>query len=470
MVLLPNRFRGAAMAVIQHSSTHLRTLRALSSGAVVSPADRGYEEERAAWNLAADQRPAAVVFPENATDIAFVGAYAGEAGLRVSVQGTGHNPMPLGEMSDSVLIRTSRMRQVDIDPGARRARVQAGAIWSDVAAPANGHGLAALVGSSPDVGVVGYSLGGGIGYLGRKYGIQTNSVTAIELVTPDAERVRTDAEHDPDLFWALRGGGGNFGVVTAIEFELYPVSELYAGWLIWPWEDSQRVIERWVEWTRTAPDEVTSMARIMQLPPIPDVPEMLRGRQIVVISAAYLGSKDDGDRLLGPLRELGPEIDTFDTIEPLGLSYLHGDPETPVPVLSDQTIVDDLPQEAIDAFVAQAGADSGSSLLMAELRHMGGAFGRPAEDHGALSRIDGGYVVFAGGMPIDEQVGAAVERDSRELMEAMRPYGHGRGYSNFAERPVDAASFYPDETYQRLREIRSRLDPDGLMRANHVIS
>src|SRR3954451_5442911 len=458
------------MAVMQHSSTELRTLRALSRGEVVAPADTSYDEARAAGNLAADQRPAAAVFPENESAGAFAMAYAREPGLRVSVQGTGHNPMPLGEMSDSVLIRTSRMRQVDIDPAARRARVQAGAIWSDVAAPANAHGLAALAGSSPDVGVVGYSLGGGIGYLGRKYGIQTNSVTTIELVTPDGDRVRTDAEHDPNLFWALRGGGGIFGVVPAIEFRLYPVSSVYGGWLIWPWEDSQRVIERWVDWTRTVPDEVTSMARIMQLPPIPDVPEMLRGRQIVVVSAAYLGTKDQGDWLLGPLRELGPEIDTFETMEPLGLSYLHGDPETPVPVLSDQAIVDDLPQSAIDAFVEKADPDAGTALLMAELRHMGGAFARSGEGHGALSHIDGGYVLFAGGMPIDERVGAAAERDSRELMEAMRRYGHGRSYSNFAEQRVDPASFFAQDTYRRLREVRSRVDPDGLMRANHVIS
>ncbi|MEA2430098.1 MAG: hypothetical protein QOI19_571 [Thermoleophilaceae bacterium] len=458
------------MAVVHHSSTELRTLRALSSGDVVSPADSAYDEARAAWNLAADQRPAAVVFPQNDTDVAFAMAYAREAGLRVSVQGTGHNPMPLGEMADSVLIRTSRMRQVDIDPSARRARVQAGAIWSDVAPLANSHGLAALVGSSPDVGVVGYSLGGGIGYLGRKHGIQANSVTAIELVTPDGEHVRTDADHDADLFWALRGGGGNFGVVTAIEFGLYPVSSVYGGWLIWPWEDSQRVIERWVDWTRTAPDEVTSMARIMQLPPIPDVPEMLRGRQIVVVSAAYLGSKDDGEWVLGPLRELKPEIDTFETMEPLGLSYLHGDPETPVPGVSDTAILDDLPQDAIDTFVAKAGPDAGTALLAAELRQMGGAFARSGEGHGALSHIDGSYVLFGVGMTMNEQMAVAVERDSRELMAAMQPYGHGRSYSNFAERAVDAGSFYPEDTYRRLREIRSRVDPDGLMRANHVIA
>jgi hypothetical protein len=189
----------------------------------------------------------------------------------------------------------------------------------------------------------------------------------------------------------------------------------------------------------------------------------------VVVSAAFLGSKEDGESLLGPMRELGPEIDTFETMEPLGLSYLHGDPETPVPGVSDTAVLDDLPQDAIDTFVANAGPDAGSSLLAAELRQMGGAFARSGEGHGALSHIDGSYVVFGVGMTMDEQMAVAVERDSRELIDAMRPYGHGRSYSNFAERPVDAASFYGEDTYRRLREVRSRVDPDGLMRANHEI-
>ena len=458
------------MAVMRESTTELRTLRALSCGAIVAAGDEGYDEARLAWNLAADQRPAAVAFPENESDVSFALAYAREAGLRVSVQGTGHNPLPLGDMSGSLLIRTNKMNRVEIDPEARIARVQAGAVWADVASPANEHGLAALVGSSPDVGVVGYSLGGGVGYLGRKHGIQTNSVTAIELVTPDGEHQRVDAENNEDIFWALRGGGGNFGVVTAMEFRLYPVEELYAGWLIWPWERSQEVIERWVEWTETAPDEITSMVRIMQIPPIDEVPEFLRGRQIVVFSGAYLGSKEDGDEVLAALRELEPETDTFAMMPPLGLSYLHGDPESPVPVLSDQAIVDEMPREAIETFVAKAGPGSNSSLLMAELRQMGGAMGRSPEGHGALARIDGKFVAFAGGMVMNPEMGAAVAHDAGELMAALAPYGHGRGYSNFAERAVDAASFFPEETYARLREVRSRVDRDGIMRANHEIA
>jgi FAD/FMN-containing dehydrogenase len=457
------------MATVNEITTELRTLRALMSGSVFTASDEGWDDARHAWNLAADQHPAAVVFPENESDVAFAIAFAREAGLRVSVQGTGHNPLPLGDMSGSLLIRTTRMNAVEIDPYARRARVQPGTIWRDVAIPANEHGLAALVGSSPDVGITGYSLGGGIGYIGRKHGIQTNSVTAIELVTADGEHVRVDADHDPGLFWALRGGGGNFGVVTALEFKLYPVEALYGGMMAWPWEQSQAVIERWAEWTRTAPDEVTSMARMMQLPPLEAVPEMLRGRQLVVISAAYLGDQESGERLLAPIRELGPEIDMFGPMPPVGLSYLHGDPEEPVPVVSDTTMLDRLPADAIETFVTTAGPGSGSSLLMAELRQMGGAFGRAEEGHGALAKIDAEFVAFAGGMAIDAESTAKVARDGAELMKAMRPYGSGRNYLNFAENAVDPATGYPADVYSRLQAIRAQVDPTGVFRANHSI-
>jgi hypothetical protein len=157
-------------------------------------------------------------------------------------------------------------------------------------------------------------------------------------------------------------------------------------------------------------------------------------------------------------------------MEPAGLSFLHGDPETPVPVLSDQRLLDDLPPAAITAFVEKAGPDAGTSLLMAELRHLGGAFGRAGDGHGALAKIDGGYVAFAGGMPLDAALAEAVERDSRELMEAMERFGSGRSYGNFAERPIDVSTIYPDEVYARLRRIRARVDPDGILRANHEIT
>jgi FAD/FMN-containing dehydrogenase len=195
------------------------------AGQLVLPGDPDYDRGRQAWNLALDQRPAAVIWPESAADVA---AAVGR-GLRIAPQGTGHGAAPLGPLDDIILLRTDRMGGIRIDPRTRIARTEAGVTWLDVVEAAARHGLAALAGSSPDTGVTGYTLGGGISFLGRKFGLAANSVTAIEVVTADGHLVRADHEHQPDLFWALRGGGGSFGIVTALEFRLFPVTEAYAG-------------------------------------------------------------------------------------------------------------------------------------------------------------------------------------------------------------------------------------------------
>jgi FAD/FMN-containing dehydrogenase len=455
------------MAVVDRLSSGIRTLRALSSGTIVAVGEPGYDEARMAWNLAADQHPAAVAMPANETDVAFAIGFARDAGLRVNVQGTGHNAMPLGAMGDTLLVKTSRMAAVEIDVAGRRARVQSGALWQDVVPRAVEHGLTALHGSSPDVGIAGYSLGGGIGYMARRYGLQTNSVTAIELVTADGELVRADAQHEPDLFWALRGGGGNFGVVTALEFSLYPVESVYGGMMLWPWEDGERVLSRWAEWTREAPEEITSMARMMRIPDMPGVPEPLRGREVTVITGAYIGDDEAGARLVEPLRELRPEIDMFGRMPAAGLSTLHQDPDTPVPGMSDTANLDSLPAAAVRAFVEAANA--GGSLLVSELRHLGGAAGRAPEGHGALARVDAEYVLFGVGIAPTPEIAAAVVRDAGALAAAMAPYGHGGHYLNFAEHRVDTRSAYSEDAYARLRAIRAKVDPDALFRANHEI-
>jgi hypothetical protein len=387
----------------------------------------------------------------------------------VNVQGTGHNAAPLGTMEDTLLIRTSRMTGVEIDAAGLLVRVQAGALWQDVVLPAAEHGLAALHGSSPDVGVVGYSLGGGVGYMARRFGLQTNSVTAIELVTADGDVVRADADHEADLFWALRGGGGNFGVVTAMEFRLYPVESVYGGALVWSWEHSDAVFSRWAEWTRDLPDEITSMARILQVPDMPEAPEPLRGRCVAIVTAAFLGDDDAGAGLLQPLRELGPELDMFARMPAVALKDLHGDPDQPMPVVSDTLMLDELPQDAVDRFVASAGPESGSPLLLAELRHLGGAAGRSGEGHGALDRMRGEYLLFGGGPAFDPAMGAAMQDAATGLIEAMSPHGSGSRYLNFAEHRIDTRVAYSDESYRRLQAIRAAADPECVLRANHEI-
>jgi FAD/FMN-containing dehydrogenase len=292
--------------IVLRATTTLDNLKEELTGGLVLPGDPGWDTARAAWLLDVDQRPAAVASPGTAAGVARVVDAARGLGLRVAAQTTGHHASALASLQDTVLLKTSRLTGVRIDAAARNARVASGAVWLDVSRPASAAGLAGLAGSSPDVGVAGYTLGGGLGWLARRHGLAANSVTAIELVTADGRRRRVDHRHDPELFWALRGGGGRFGVVTALEFRLYPVPELYAGWLAWPWERAREVLRAWREWLPSLPDEVTSIGRLLQVPPFPHLPEAFRGRQLVAVEAAGPGTGSPLHSI--ELRQLGGAV------------------------------------------------------------------------------------------------------------------------------------------------------------------
>lgn len=446
--------------------THLRHAGVMSS--TITRGDSRYEDARQGFNTAVSQYPAAVAYPRDAAEVASLVSAARTAGLRVAVQGGAHNAGPQGSLEDALLLRTNLMDGVEIDPVTRTARVEAGVLWEAVVDAAAPHGLAALHGSSPDVGVVGYSLSGGLGWLARRHGLQTNRITAADLVTADGDIVRVDAEREPELFWALRGGGGNFGIVTALEFELLPLTEAYAGWLAWDWTDSERVLQRWAEWAPDATENVTTAARILQLPPTEDVPEPVRGRKLVVIDGAVIGDPCNAAAVLEPLRELKPEIDTFASVPMPALSRLHGDPEEPMPYVSDTAMLGELPPQAAAEFVAAAGPDSGSILVLAELRQLGGAINRP--QHGALSHFDGAFLAFALGVAPDIEVGAVSLAQARNVMDALKPWRGGRPYLNFVEEEFDASAGFTEATFMRLCEIRAQVDPTGLFRANHVIA
>ena len=470
---MPSYLQTARQRNADLDTRDLRVLDAALDGAVLAPGDAGWDQARQAWNLAVDQQPAAVAFAQTAADVAAVVDFARERGLRVAPQGTGHNAHNLeGALAGSILLRTDRMRAVAIDAGARRARVEAGAVWADVTVPAAEHGLAALAGSSPDVGVIGYTLGGGLSWLSRRYGLAANHVTAIELVTADGEQVRADSERHPDLFWALRGGGGSFAVVTAIEIELFPISNVYAGVMFWPQERAREILQAWREWTEWAlPDEIVSVGRILNPPPIPEVPEPLRGKKFVVVEAIYIGEEDEGAELIRPLRALCPAIDTFATIPAVGLSHLHMDPDQPIAGKGDGMLLDSAGAETIDAFVDATTGESASALLSAELRQLGGAIARPAPEHGATSSIEADYAMFAVGATPVPELEPIVEAQVGGVKEALAPYDHGSMYLNFAERPIDSRKLYRHEyTHRRLQAIKAAYDRADVIQSNHPIA
>src|SRR4051794_4055237 len=253
-------------------------LRGLLDGRVHLPGDADYDAARLPWNVAVNQRPAAVAVPRTAAEVATVVRLAAELGLRVAPQSTGHNAGPLAArgLEDVVLLRTSEMASAIADPTRGIVRVEGGAVWEPAVDAAAAHGQAVLHGSSPDVGIAGYSLGGGIGWYARQHGLASNSITAIEIVLADGELVRADAATNPELFWAVRGGGGSFGVVTAIEFRMFDIATAYAGMLMWPLAAIEPVLRAWAAWAPSAPDEVTTSFRAMRLPDMPDLPDFLR--------------------------------------------------------------------------------------------------------------------------------------------------------------------------------------------------
>jgi hypothetical protein len=382
-------------------------------------------------------------------------------GLRIAPQGTGHGAAPLEPLDSALLLRTSRLRGVRIDAETRTARADAGALWQDIAVPASAHGLAGLAGTSLRVGVAGYTLGGGLGWLDRTYGLAANSVTAAEMVTPDGQLVRADAEHEPDLFWAIRGGGGSVGVVTALE--------LYAGVLFFPLQRAAEVLDSWREWTASVPDAVTSLGRILRVPPLPAVPEPLRGRDFALVEAAYLGDEETGEELIAPLRKLGPEIDTFATIPAPALSQLHMDPDDPVPAVGDGVLLTDFPAVATDALMGLAGPAADTSLISIEVRHLDGALRRPAARGGALPSIDASYLLFATGNAGEPESAGTIGDQVQAVKRALGPWHASYSFYNATDSPTSVRALLPPGSYQRLQQIKNRYDPDDAIISAHPV-
>lgn len=459
------------MTDVLSTSDEAESLRGLLPGRLFLPGDDGYDEARTPWNLAANLLPAAVAVPESVAEVQAVVVAAVAAGLRVAPMSTGHAGALLAasDLSRTVLVRLSSFTGVTVDPETRIARVVGGSLWDDVVAAAAPHGLAGLHGSAGGVGVAGFVLNGGLSFYGRRHGVAANSVRAVEVVTADGELHRTDAEHDAQLFWALRGGAGNFGVVTAIETELVPYADVYAGMLLWDRSRAADVMRVWRDLTLDSPESVTTSFRVMSFPPMPELPPFLSGRDLVVVDGAVLESDERAGELIAPLRALQPEMDTFERIPTSALPLMHMDPPQPSPAVSDHCVLSELPDAAIDAFLGQVGPGTHSGLLSAELRQLGGAFARPADGGGVVSSVNGAYAFYGVAIAPTPEAAAHGLESSAALVRALQPWTlpHGR-IPTFVEAPADPAEFYGDALAQ-LTAVADRVDPNGVFLAGHSI-
>jgi FAD/FMN-containing dehydrogenase len=452
----------------------LEELRARLQGAAYTPGEEGYDEGRKAFNLNAHQHPAVVVVAEGAADVIAAVRLARDLGLGIGVLATGHGVAAPCE--GGVLINTSRMKGVRVDPEARTARVEPGALWRDVIPEAQAHGLAGLLGSTSGVSVVGYTMGGGFGWLGRKYGFNADSVREADVVTAEGELIKVSAYENADLFWGLKGGGGNFGIVTSLEFALYPLTEVYGGDLFYPVEMARGVLEFYGGWAETLPDEMTSAVAFLNIPPIPHIPEPLRGGSFIAVRGCYCGDRpEEGEGLLAPWRERfgEPVVDTFGVMPYAAMDSISMDPVDPIGAYGHSELLHQLSPEAIETLVEVAGADSGSPLILLELRQLGGALTRPPADLSPMGHSDSLFIMNGIGATPTPEVAQAVQANLAYVAEAVRPHASGATYVNFMDldgaTPERVRAAYSPEDWERLVALKERYDPENVFRFNRNI-
>jgi hypothetical protein len=433
-----------------------------SDGAIVVAGDDRWDAARRAWNLTVDQRPAGVAFPRDVADVQAALHHARERGLRVAAQSTGHGARTAGPLDGALLLRTGGLGELTIDPAARTARVGAGVLWAEVQEAAAEHGLTGLVGSAAHVGVVGYVLGGGLGWFGRSEGLACNAVRAFDVVLADGTACRADAAQRADLFWALRGAGRAPAIVTSVEIALRPIAEVQAGTLLWDVSYAGAVLHRWRDWVDTLPETATSVGRLQRFPPLPTVPEPLRGGSFVGVE---LCATEDAGTVAGWVAALTAglprPLGAIGALPPTRLPELHRDPIEPAPAASEHALLSDAPHEAIDRLVAVGGPES--ALVSVELRHLGGALGRAPEGAGALDRLDGRFLLNAIGI-LAGPGEAKARADLAALRAVAQPWAAPCALANFAGSPGELRRSVPPDVRARLDAAAERYDPAGLVR------
>ncbi|WP_326563691.1 FAD-binding oxidoreductase [Micromonospora peucetia] len=438
--------------------------------------DPDYDAATQVFNLHAPAHPVAAVTAHTVQDVRAAMRFARTERLAVRVHSTGHGAGAARAMGDAVLIRTQLDGGVRVDPQRRLARVPAGTRWAEVVDAAAAYGLAAPHGTSAGVGVVGYSLRGGISVYGRKVGLAVNSVRAVELVTADDELRRVDLAEDPDLFWAVRGGGGGFGVVTAIEIALFPARRVTTGATYWSGTRAAEVMDRWRAWTAGAPPEATTSLQVLNLPDAPVVPDSLKAGTMIGVAGTILGTELDprlawqqAQSLLSPLRTIGePLLDTWQLCSPGEVAHAQLAPNEPGPMVGDHMLFGDLGDRGAATFLDVTGPGSGSPLISAELRHLGGAFAVPADTGGAFRHLDAAYAYLGTAVPDGPDGAAAIEKHCAVVRAALAPWDTGRTTPTLVESVSQPQAHLDPDVVDAVDRVRLRVDPDGLFRDDIV--
>ncbi|MDT4916934.1 MAG: hypothetical protein QOH89_1634 [Pseudonocardiales bacterium] len=444
----------------------LDELRAVVTGTVAEPHDPAYAELVTPWNVAVQMQPTAVVAVRSASDVAEAVAFARRNGMTVGVQATGHGA--ISSIAGHLLIVTRELDEVKVHAAERWARVGAGVKWARVIEAAAPHGLAPLNGSSSDVGVVGYTTGGGVGPMARTFGLAADRVGAFEVVTGDGVLRRVTPALHPDLFFALRGGKGVGGIVTAVEFDLLQLPTFYGGALYFDGPAIPAVIDRWRTWSAALPEQATTSFVILQLPDGPEFPPPLAGRMSIGVRFLWVGDAAVGQRLLEPMREIAPMLLDDVAVKPYtAIDSVHADPVDPMPVIDRGMLLTEFSDDTVQRLLALAGPGSDSPQIVVEVRQAGGALGREgahpnAFDHGAAA-----YSVLTVGIAFDPRVGP----HSDALFAALSAWDTGGVWPNFGppHNAVSARRAYRPATLARLAEVADRYDPDGVLAAGAFV-
>jgi FAD/FMN-containing dehydrogenase len=448
-------------------------LAARVAGQVLLPGDPGFAAECSGFNLNLALAPALIVVATGADDVQAAVRFAAERRMPVAVKATGHQICRSGH--GAVLVSTRLMDSVSVDPGSRTARVEAGAMAGQVIAAAAAHGLAPMNGSSPLISSVGFVVGGGISVAwSRCKGFGADHVVSLDLVTADGQLRHLTPEREPDLFWAVRGGKDNFGVVTSMVWEMFPQTRFYGGGVWYPLERAREVLPAWRDWGQALPEEATTSIALQRLPQLPALPEPLRGASVLHLRFTHLGPAPEGERLLAPMRRLAPALlDAVGETPYTSIDTVHRDPVEPIPYWDRSAMLRELPDPAIGALIETAGPDADWPLFGVELRSLGGAMNREPAVPNAISIRGLPYLLFTfgiGGLGEGARILGYLDR----LMRRMEPWSGPRNYVSFlapdaSARPDALREIYGPEIYSRLARVKKAHDPLNLFRVNHNI-